>query len=339
VGEIKKVLKLLLRGLGWLFYAGMTLWCFGAAWYSNLPWHWLRVTCAVVVVGLLICGVLLRKRKGLWGAAGIMAAVAVWFMLIPATNDRPWLPSFARNPYAVFSPDGSEVTIHDIRDFDYRAEHDFTVRYITGTCKLDELRSMDYIQVHWDGMEAIAHSMLSFGFADGRHLTVSVETRLAEGDVQGALPGLYKCFGLLMILGTERDLLGLRTNYRHEQVYLYPTGCNREQVRTVFLDILRRVNELREEPQFYNTIRHNCFTSLIPSLKLIMPQMRRDISMLFNGLTDKRIYEYELAKGKFHDGSYQDFRQLHYVNPKVDRLPELPTANEYSGLIRRPPGK
>lgn len=333
MNRIRNVLKILFRIAGYSAYAGMALWSFGAVWYSNLPWHWLRVACALAALALFACGILLRNRWWLRSSLGAMAAIAVWFMLIPASNDRKWQPSFERGPYAVFSPDGSEVTIHDIRDFDYRSEKDFTSRYVTGKYKLDELESMDYIQVHWGGMEAIAHSMLSFGFADGRRLAVSVETRLAEGEAQGALPGLYKQFGLLMILGTERDLLGLRTNYRREQVYLYPTGCSKRQAETVFLDILRRVNDLKERPRYYNTVLHNCFTSLIPSLKLVLPQMRWDVTMLFNGLTDMKIYKYKLKNGKTVDGSYQDFRQAHYVNPRVDGLPELP--DNYSELIRR----
>ncbi len=251
-------------------------------------------------------------------------------------HQRPGLAAVARNPYAVFEPGGKTVVIHNIRDFDYRTEKDFTVRYLTETYDLDKLKTMDYIQVHWDGLKVIAHSMLSFGFEDGRHLVVSVETRLAKGDVQGGLPGLYKQFGLLMILGTERDLLGLRTNYRHEKVYLYPTRCSREEVRTVFLDILRRVNDLKEHPRFYNTVLHNCFTSLLPSLKLIRPQMRFDISMLFNGLTDYKAFEYQLSQGNVQ-GTFEDFRRAHYVNPKIDHVAELP-AN-YSEVIRRADAK
>lgn len=332
MGNLKTIAMIFAWIPGYLLYSVMAAWCFGAVWYSNLPCHWLRVTCALMALAVFISGPLAGNRWFFRGSLILMLAVVVWYILIPATNDRDWQPSFARNPYAVFEPGGEKVVIHDIRDFDYRSEDDFTVRYITETYDLNKLETMDYVQVHWNGLKVIAHSMLSFGFADGRHLVVSVETRLAKGDVQGGLPGFYKQFGLLMILGTERDLLGLRTNYRHEKVYLYPTRCSREEVRTVFLDILRRVNDLKEHPRFYNTVLHNCFTSLLPSLKLIRPQMRFDISMLFNGLTDRKAFEYQLSQGNV-EGTFEQFRRKHYVNPKIDHMMELPA--DYSEVIRR----
>lgn len=123
---------------------------------------------------------------------------------------------------------------------------------------------MDYMVVHWDGMEAIAHSMLSFEFKDGRHLAFSVETRTDKKDEFGALPGLYKQFELIFIAGTEEDLIGLRTNYRHEDVYLYRTTLTAKDAQTLFRSLLARMNRLREQPEFYNTITRNCLTSLDP---------------------------------------------------------------------------
>ncbi len=319
---------------GYLLYSVVTAWCFGAVWYSNLPWGWLRCILAFVVLILLLAAILVRGKYKfpLRGALGLMGIIIIWYILIPASNDRDWQPSCSRNPYAASSTDGKQLTIHNIRDFAYRTETDFDMRYIDETYNLDDLSSMDYIQVHWGGMQAIAHSMLSFGFSDGRHLVVSVETRLEKNDIQGGLPGMYKQFELLMILGTERDILGLRTNYRHEDVYLYPTRLDRNEIRTVFLDIIRRVNELKDHPRFYNTLSHNCFTSLFPSIKLIRPEMKFDIGMLLNGFTDRKAFEYRVSRGELH-GDFTQFRHQHYVNPKVDKLPS-PPAN-YSELIRK----
>ncbi len=333
--RIKTIFKVFAWVPGYLLYSVLAAWCFGAVWYSNLPWRWLRIVCALIALAIFIAGPfvgpLVKKKYCFRIALGVMAVIIIWFLLIPASNDRDWQPSFSRNPRAEFDKD-DKVTIYNIRDFEYRTEKDFDVHYIDGTYDLDELNTMDYVQVHWDGMKAIAHSMLSFGFKDGRHIVVSVETRLDKNDIQGALPGLYKNFELLMILGTERDILGLRTNYRHEQVYLYPTQCTDAEIKVVFLDILRRVNELNEHPKFYNTISHNCFSSLMPSLKLIRPKMKFDVPLLLNGFTDRKAFEYELSQGAIK-GSFEEFRQQHYVNPKVDQLKELP--QNYSQLIRR----
>lgn len=74
---------------------------------------------------------------------------------------------------------------------------------------LDKLSTLDFAVSHWDGMEFVAHTMLSFGFEDGRHLALSVETRLPEGVEQGTIPGLYKQFNVIYILADEEDLFGL----------------------------------------------------------------------------------------------------------------------------------
>ena len=58
---------------------------------------------------------------------------------------------------------GDLVTIHNIRNFDYRTETDFTPRYYDKTFDLRQLDSVDVIASYWMG-DAIAHIFLSFGF-------------------------------------------------------------------------------------------------------------------------------------------------------------------------------
>ena len=83
-------------------------------------------------------------------------------------------------------------------------------------------------------MEFVAHTMLSFGFEDGKHLAPSVETRLPEGWSRNC-PWPYKQFNVIYILADEEDLFALRTNYRKEDMYLYRINIGRESLKKAFL--------------------------------------------------------------------------------------------------------
>lgn len=175
-----------------------------------------------------------RKRPVLWRASwGVPALLLAYYLFIPATNDKEWQPSWSRLPSVEIN--GNEIVVKDVRSFIYRTERDFDARYVTRRFDLDKLATLDFAVSHWDGMEFVAHTMLSFGFEDGKHMALSVETRLPEGVEQGSVPGLYKQFNVIYILADEEDLFALRTNYRKEDMYLYRINIGRENLKKAFL--------------------------------------------------------------------------------------------------------
>jgi len=63
----------------------------------------------------------------------------------------------------------------------------------------------------------------------------------------------------------ERDVVRLRTNYRHdppEEVHLYRLQASIDDARRVFLQYLQKINALKERPEFYNTLTTNCTTAI-----------------------------------------------------------------------------
>jgi len=245
------------------------LWCIPAVYFLNLPWEWLRMLLACCfALAIPVALIVFRKdKRSLWYIAGTCLLFGSWFSLIPASNNRNWQKSVAVLPEVTVN--GDKVTIKNVRDFKYRSVTDFTPGYYTETYDLNLLQSADYILSYWDGNTAIAHTMLSFGFKDGKHLCVSVETRNEEGEPQGAINGLYNQYELIYILADERDLLLLRTNYRKEEVYVYPFAKAKttKKARELLMQILKKVSQLESQPTFYNTIKHNCFTSLLHHAK------------------------------------------------------------------------
>ena len=124
-------------------------------------------------------------------------------------------------PYA--TTQGSLVTIHNIRNFNYRTETDYDARStMTKTFDISKITSVDLITVYWMG-DAIAHVMISFGFGGTDYVTFSIETRKAKGQAYSSIQGFFKKYGLIYVVGDERDLIGVRTSFRNpqEDVYLY----------------------------------------------------------------------------------------------------------------------
>lgn len=297
------------------------VWSMLAIYFSNLPGELLRTAAAAVFGGGFALAFLLLRRRLRTLLCFFLAflAILIWWTLIPASHDRDWQTSVARVPRAEF--EGSRVTVRDIRNFDYRTPEDFTVRYYDKTYDLEDLQTVDFVKSHWDKLEGVAHTLLSFGFRTGDYLTVSVETRPEKGEPQGALRGLFKQYELIYVLGDERDLIRLRTSFRGEDVYLYPTTSTPEEVRLLFLDILKKVNDIHERPQFYNVLMQNCTTSLVPHVQKIQPRRHPWWKFLLNGHTDRMAYEGGWIR---RWGSFEETKERHHVNKYVKDTPDAP---------------
>lgn len=226
----------------------------------------------------------LRKRPSIHLVLWVLVAVnIITYYCIPGPTPERWQKPWALAP--VFEQQGDQLTIRNIRDFRYRTEEDSDDRYRTETYDLNTLVGVDFAECHWDGMTAICHTMLSFNFADGRHLAVSAETRLPEGVEQGAIPGLYKKYGILYLFGTEEDLYGLRTNIRHEDLSIYPMNIKPQGARKLLQHYIDLAKQAQAEHIPYNTISGNCSTGLVSGFRALVPSMPRkyDFLPLHNG--------------------------------------------------------
>jgi hypothetical protein len=201
------------------------------------------------------------RLVGLFLAAFFL--VLAWWLSLAPSNDRVWQADVAQLPYATIA--GDLVTVHNIRNLQYRSETDYTPAYYTKTYDLRQLDSVDLYAVYWMG-PAIAHTIISFGFGGKDYLAVSIEARKERGEAYSSIKGFFRQYELIYIVADERDVIRLRTNYRKdppEEVYLYRLKGSPESARKFFLDYLKSINELVDRPQFYNTLTENC-TNAIP---------------------------------------------------------------------------
>ncbi len=247
----------------------VTAWCALALELGPLQARAAAIVMSVCGASAALSTLFRRQRRialPLFGLA--VAAFAVAWSTVEPSNDRDWQPDVAVLPYAAF--DGDRVTIHNIRNFEYRTETDFTPRYYDKTFDLREIETADLITSYWMG-DAIAHVMMSFGFAERDFVTVSIETRKERGESYSTLNGFFRQYELIYIVGDERDLIRLRTNYRKdppEEVYLFRTNAPKENVRRLFIDYFKTINSLRTQPQFYNTATTNCTTNVLMHTKV-----------------------------------------------------------------------
>jgi Domain of unknown function (DUF4105) len=278
-----------------------------------------RVLAIVFAAGTLLAfTVLPRRRRTLLGFLVVFAVVVAWWLRIPASNDRDWQPEVSRLAYA--EVEGDRVTLHNIRNFDYRTETDFTPRWYDATFDLADLRSADAIACYWMG-DAIAHVMVSFGFANDRYVAVSIETRKERGESYSTIAGFFKQYELVYVVGDERDLIRVRTNYRElkEDVYVYRTLVPRENVRRLFLDYVRRINELRDHPAFYNTLTTNCTTSIFLHTRVNPGHAPFSWKLLLSGYVPQYAYE----RGRINTSMpFEELRRRSHVNERAQAADE-----------------
>jgi hypothetical protein len=307
-----------------------TAWGALAIYYSGPAGAVLRIALSVLFGTLgLAALVLLWRRAWRWQALGAFtlafAGLLVWWSSIAPSNDRDWKPEVAVLPYATI--DGDLVTLHNIRDFNYRSETDFTPRYYDKSFDLRKLQSVDLIASYWAG-PAIAHIFLSFGFGPNNYLAVSIERRDERGEGYSAIKGLFKQYELFYVVADERDVIRLRTNFRNdppEQVYLYRLRGTPESARRVFREYLREINSLREHPQFYNTLTTNCTGNIWLHARVNPGHVPYSWKILASGYVPEFLYE----QGRLDTSMpYAELRQRSRINALARAADDAPDFSE-----------
>jgi hypothetical protein len=209
------------------------------------------------------------RRPLLIVGALALAGVGFWSVLTPSHN-RNWSIDQSVLPVAEFA--GDSVRIRDVRNFRWTGPTEFVAAWEDRSYRLDQVATVWYVLVpfsrRWRGP---AHAFVSFGFDDGRYLAVSVEARREAGEVYGVLKGLFRRFELTYVIGDERDLIGRRAVYDGTDVFLYPIRADRAGARAMLTGMLERANQIRDQPEFYNTLTNNCTLNLVRHINRIVP--------------------------------------------------------------------
>jgi hypothetical protein len=322
-----RLLKVLSWLIVWIVLFLCSIWAIGAI-YFDLPFAALRLPGAILFALLVIIAVFFVRGQGLKAAlvAAAFVIVSLWWWTLKPSNDRPWQPDVAQTAWAEINRD--EITLHNVRNCDYRSETDYTPRWETRTVRASQIVGIDIAITYW-GSPWIAHPIISFRFADALPVCFSIETRKMIGQEYSAVRGFYRQFTLIYTVADERDPIRLRTNYRKgEEVYLYRTLASPEQARARFSEYIETLNEMHANPRWYNAVTTNCTTAI----RAQRPTTKRapwDWRILANGKSDELLYERKVIATA--DLPFSELKERSHINERARAADQDP---DFSRRIR-----
>lgn len=282
------------RSAAWILLGATALlgglWGAAALWIDGPALRPLAGALAALFAAALL-GVLVAVRplgRAALAVAALLGVVVLWWLSLAPRMDRDWAPEYAELARAEIH--GDALTIRNLRHFRYRSESDFEPRWETRRYDLSKLTGLDLFFSYW-GSPHIAHTIMSWEFADGPPLAISIETRRERSESYSALRGFFRQFELYYVVADERDPIELRTSHRGEDVYLYRLRTPLPRARALLLAYLEEVNELSRAPRWYNALLHNCTTSILVHTQAAGMSVPFHWQLLANGHLPALLYE------------------------------------------------
>jgi len=328
---LRRLLKIVSLLIVALIIALATAWASLALWF-RLP---LPETGRAVAAGLFalfglatVLALGLGRRRFVAAAAFIVAfgAILVWWSTILPPADGDWAPDVARQ--VTGTHEGNVLTLTNVRDFEWRSNTDFTERWTTRSYDLDKLQTLDMFMSYWAGPE-MAHVIMSFGFEGGDYLAWSIEVRREKGGQFSPVADLFKNSPLVIVAADERDVVGVRSNVRGEDVQLYRLRTPPDQARILLLEYVVDANSLSTTPRFYNSITTNCTTAIVKMMRAVGDVVPFDWRLIVNGY----LPEYAYRRGALDTRlPLSELRRLSHIGERA-REAGL-TSPDFSRLIR-----
>lgn len=324
-----KVPRAVGKVMGWVVLALLTLWAM-AALLVDCRITALRIPLTLIYVMGAIT-VFVKFRRCGWAAvvyiAGFCCVLAWWFTLKPS-NEGNWQPDVDRTAWAEIT--GDRITIHNLRNCDYRSETDYSDCWSDRTLDLSQIRAADLFLTNW-GIPFASHPIISFQFGNNEHVAFSIEARYKVGQDYSTVLGCFRQYELIVVTADERDLIRLRTNYRKgEEVSMYRFQAPPAVARFMFLTYVSYLNSLKDHPEWYNEVTRNCTTAIDSKLGEDLSNTQPwNYQVLLNGTLDKLLYD----RGRLVTGglSFPELKQREHINAAAQAANRSP---DFSALIR-----
>ena len=132
------------------------------------------------------------------------------------------------------------------------------------------------------------------------------------------------------MIGDERDLIRLRSNYREDDVYMYPIRTTPAGRKALFLDVMRRAQKLASDPEYYHTIFHTCTTVIQDHANAVLEdkKVRWSKDILLPKYSDTVAYDLGLIDTRL---SLEEAREYYLINGRARQANQ---SEEFSELIR-----
>ncbi len=285
-------LPLLLVWLLAVFMLAAGSWCTLALWF-RMPGpdmlRWATMASFVFLSSAALVALLkTRHLRPFLVFASLFVALLVWWHSLKPPIEAHWAPDVSQQVSGTF--DGNVVTLVGVRDFEWTGPQEAKQNWITRSYDLDLLQGVDLFLSYW-GNPNMAHFILSFDFGNGDHLAWSVEVRRTVDGSFSPIADLFRTNSLLIAAATERDVVGVRTNQRNEDVMLLPLATDPNRARKLFKRYVEDANVLAETPAWYNSITTNCTTVVLKMIEAAGGDIDFDWRLLVNGYLPEYLHE------------------------------------------------
>ena len=263
-----------------------------------------------------------RNWKFVWLSLVVFSMLVLLFIFTrQPSNGREWAVGYAVMPYGEI--EGDVVSIYNIRNFTWISEDEALVSYFNESFNLSSMDKGYFLVETWMELDAVAHIMFSFEYGNGSYFVVSVESRKEKGEKYSSVLGFFNKYELIYVIGSESDLLPLRTYHRGNTLYMYPINATPEDVQKLFVDILERVNSLYDEPEWYHAVTSSCTTNLIDHAERMSPRIKAGRARYFPGYSDKVAYELGLIDTELPYEQIRTHFNVTSVSAKVRNYPDF----------------
>ncbi|NNP73192.1 hypothetical protein A7P53_11510 [Acinetobacter defluvii] len=328
----------LLHSIFSIFVIVSSIWLCCVIWFQEpLGTIFSRILIGIwIIFSLSILGIYISQN--LFSRNKDIAIYIVAFLLsligyfnIPAKQDRDWNPEVDR--LFTYKKQGDIVTIQNVRNFNWITEDQYEVHWDTRRYNLNHITGVNIITSYWMGPQ-IAHTLVSFDFADQKPLVFSIEIRKEKTESFSAIGGFFRKYELSLIASDEKDLIYTRSNIRNEQVYFFPINMPKAEMRALFEEYLSKTDELAQQPKWYNTLTSNCTTLVFDMIQAISSkELPLDYRLLASGYLPNYLYDLGALNQQWN---IKQWYQHAHVNPRTDLLKQVknPSSENYSKVIR-----
>jgi len=183
--------------------------------------------------------------------------------------DRNWDERFAQLPQ--IEQDGGEITIKNVRDFEYDAEGNVIRNtYREKKYQKDRLVAVDVVWTPPEQRTGEPNLFLTFRFTDGQTLSLLSVARLEDSETYSPLMGLFRQYELAYIFAEETDAIGKYSHSLNQPIYIFPVeNVEPADVRELFFSVLEQIEESTKEPQFYNSLFGNLTKIVVDQIREI----------------------------------------------------------------------
>jgi len=263
-----------------------------------------------------------------WAIFGGLLLLGIWLFFQKASHDREWEVGQERLAHFVF--DGDNFKVENYRNFDWRKDENGEAQLTLGGClvddelaqkgicyeernyKISDIETVNVIISHFDDYEGMAHIFISFVMKEGENIVISMETRRELGEDFSPWLGMLRQFEIVYVVGSESDIIGLRTGVRGERVYVYPTIANEDKAQQLFLALAKEINAIYEKPKMYHTLTSNCTNEITKRVEEISTlDFPLTWKTIFPGFFDEILYEMKVIPS---DKPFEEIKRQYKID-------------------------